>query len=127
MTAHKGSCHCGKVQFEIEADADLAATRCNCSICQMSGFLHFFVSHQNFHLIQGEDALTTYTFNTGVAKHTFCRFCGIKPFYVPRSHPDGLSVNVNCLDHSTIENLEESPFDGRNWEKNVAELSPISD
>lgn len=127
MATHKGSCHCGEVQFEIDAEERLQATRCNCSICKMSGFLHFFISHNNFRLLKGEDALTTYRFNTGVAQHTFCRHCGIKPFYVPRSHPDGLSINVNCLDASTIKSLEETPFDGRNWEQNVAELSPLSD
>ena len=127
MTTHTGSCHCGSVQFEVDAPANLQATRCNCSICNMSGFLHLFVSRQNFRLLKGEDALTTYTFNTGVAKHTFCKHCGIKSFYVPRSHPDGLSVNVNCLAASTIQSLQEVPFDGRNWQENIAELSPISD
>ena len=126
MTTHHGSCHCGKVRFEADGPADINATRCNCSICKQSGFLHMFVSHANFRLLSGEDALTTYTFNTGVAKHTFCSHCGIKPFYVPRSHPDGLSINVNCLDPKTITSLEESPFDGQNWEENVSGLSPIS-
>ena len=127
MTTHKGGCHCGSVQFEIEAPADIQASRCNCSICHMSGFLHLFVSRKNFLLLQGEDEITTYTFNSGVAQHHFCKHCGIKSFYVPRSHPDGLSINVNCLDPATIVSVEETPFDGRNWEQNVSELSPISD
>jgi hypothetical protein len=93
----------------------------------MCGFLHLFVSHKNFRLLAGENSLTTYTFNTGVAQHSFCRHCGIKAFYVPRSHPDGLSVNVNCLDVSTIESVVETPFDGENWEQNIAEVSPLSD
>jgi len=127
MTIHKGGCHCGKVQFEIDAPAQVNASRCNCSICSMCGFLHLFVSRKRFRLLQGDDALTTYTFNTGVARHLFCRHCGIKSFYVPRSHPDGLSINVNCLDRSTVESVGESPFDGQNWERNVSELSPLSD
>ena len=127
MTTHKGSCHCGKVQFEVVAAAKLEATRCNCSICSMCGFLHLFVSRDNFRLLQGSDSLTTYTFNTGVAKHTFCSHCGIKSFYVPRSHPDAVSINVNCLDPATIEDIEETAFDGRNWEQKVGELSQISD
>lgn len=127
MTTHKGGCHCGSVQFEIEAPANIEATRCNCSICNMSGFLHLFVPRKNFRLLQGADEITTYTFNTGVAQHHFCKHCGVKSFYVPRSHPDGLSINVNCLDTATIESVEETPFDGRNWEQNVSELSPISD
>lgn len=127
MTTHKGGCHCGSVQFEIEAPANIEATHCNCSICNMSGFLHLFVPRKNFRLLQGADEITTYTFNTGVAQHHFCKHCGVKSFYVPRSHPDGLSINVNCLDTATIESVEETPFDGRNWEQNVSELSPISD
>lgn len=127
MTTHKGACHCGAVRFEIDAPAAIEATRCNCSICSMSGFLHLFVARKNFRLLQGEEAITTYTFNTGVAKHLFCKYCGIKSFYVPRSHPDGYSVNVLCLDPGTFESLTETPFDGRNWEQNVSELSPLSD
>ena len=127
MTTHKGGCHCGSVQFEIEAPAAIEASQCNCSICSMSGFLHLFVSKKNFRLLTSEDALSTYTFNTGVAKHHFCKHCGIKSFYVPRSHPDGLSINVNCLDPSTVESVEATPFDGLNWERNISGLSPLSD
>ena len=93
----------------------------------MSGFLHLFVSNKKFRLLQGEDALTTYTFNTGVAPHYFCKHCGVKSYYVPRSHPDGLSINVNCLDPSTVGSVEVTPFDGRNWEQNISELSPLRD
>ena len=127
MTTHEGGCHCGRVRFKVDAPRDIMATRCNCSICNMCGFLHLFVSHGNFRLIAGADELTTYTFNTGVAQHTFCRHCGIKAFYVPRSHPDGLSINVNCLNPATIASIEETAFDGKNWEQNIAEVSPISD
>ena len=127
MTRHTGGCHCGRVRFEIEAPASIEARECNCSICSKSGYLHFFVSRSNFRLLQGEDALETYTFNTGVAQHYFCRHCGIKSFYLPRSHPDGLSINVRCLDDGSIENLRIEPFDGRNWEQNISKLSPISD
>ena len=127
MTTHKGGCHCGRVRFEVDAPAVIAATECNCSICQMSGFLHLIVSATEFRLLTGEDDLETYTFNTGVAKHRFCRHCGIKSFYTPRSHPDGVSVNIKCLDPATIERVDVTTFDGRHWEENVARLSPISD
>lgn len=127
MTKHTGGCHCGSIRFEIDAPAAMEAARCNCSICTQCGFLHLFVSRKNFRLIAGDDAITTYTFNTGVAQHHFCKHCGIKSFYVPRSHPDGFSINVNCLDPATIDSIEEVPFDGRNWEQNVGELSPLSD
>jgi len=127
LTIHKGGCHCGRVEFEIEASAIIEAAECNCSICSMCGFLHLFVSRKNFRLLKGEDELSTYAFNTRVAQHYFCGHCGIKSFYIPRSHPEGYSINVHCLDPATIESITVEPFDGRNWEKNVAGLSPLSD
>ncbi len=122
---HHGSCHCGAVLVEVEAPADIEAYECNCSMCERVGFLHLIVPAQRFRLVQGRDHLTTYTFNTGVAKHTFCKVCGVKVFYVPRSNPDGFSVNVRCLDGSTITSVRVLPFDGRNWES-AADLSALS-
>lgn len=127
MTTHAGGCHCGRVRFEVDAPAHIAADECNCSICKKSGYLHLLVAADAFRLIQGEEAIQTYRFNTGVAKHHFCRYCGVKSFYVPRSHPDGISVNVNCLEPDTITSIEITPFDGENWEQNVLSLSPIGD
>ena len=121
MTRHRGGCHCGRVRFEIDAPGVLEATECNCSICSTSGYLHLFVSTTAFRLLRGEEALATYTFNTGTAKHLFCRYCGIKSFYVPRSHPDGISVNLRCLAETPPEVTLE-PFDGQNWEESVAAL-----
>ena len=127
MATHSGGCHCGRIRFEIEAPAAIEATQCNCSICNMTAYLHLFVSKKNFRLLQGESDIETYTFNTGVAQHYFCRNCGIKSFYVPRSHPDGYSINVNCLDQDTIESVSVEPFDGRQYEQNVSKLSPLND
>lgn len=127
VTTHSGGCHCGRVRFEVEAPAVIEATDCNCSICRKSGFLHLIVASSAFRLLQGEEALSTYTFNTGAARHRFCSHCGIKSFYIPRSHPDGISVNVHCLDPGTIEAMNVSSFDGANWEENISKLSPISD
>ena len=127
MTTHRGGCHCGRVRFEVDAPAHIEATDCDCSICRKSGFLHLFVSRNEFRLLRGEDSLTTYTFNTGVAQHFFCRHCGVKSYYIPRSHPDGVSVNVRCLDADTVAAVNITPFDGQNWEQNVSKLSPISD
>ena len=127
MTMHKGGCHCGRVRFEVEGPADIDADQCNCSICRMSGYLHMIVPKDDFQLLSGEGDIETYTFNTGVAQHYFCRHCGIKSFYVPRSHPDGISVNVNCLDQDTINTLTVTPFDGQAWEQNVHKLSPLND
>ncbi len=127
MTIHKGGCHCGAVRFEVEAPAEIMASQCNCSICRMTGFLHLIVPKQDFHLLRGQDTIETYTFNTGVAQHYFCRHCGVKSFYVPRSHPEGISVNTNCIDPETITSVEATPFDGANWEENIHTLSPSSD
>jgi hypothetical protein len=118
---HAGGCHCGRVRFEVTAPAELSVAECNCSICAKSGYLHLIVPKSRFRLIQGEEFLTTYTFNTGVAKHLFCKVCGIKSFYVPRSHPDGVSVNARCLDPGTVKHMEVQPFDGVNWESSARE------
>ena len=120
-----GSCHCGAVRFEVDAPDPLRVQRCNCSICTKSGFLHLIVPRARFRIIAGEDRLTTYTFNTGVAKHYFCATCGMMPFYVPRSNPDGMDVNVNCLDPVPNGLVVES-FDGQNWEANAGALAALS-
>jgi hypothetical protein len=122
---YRGGCHCGAVRFEVEAPERLLVQDCNCSLCAMTGFLHLIVPKSRFRLVKGEENITTYTFNTGVAKHTFCRTCGIKSFYVPRSNPDGIDVNVRCLDEPPREMTIE-PFDGRDWEKHGAELAHLS-
>jgi centromere protein V len=127
MTILTGGCHCGNVKYEVHTAADVVAQQCNCSICLKSGYLHLIVARRDFRLLQGEDALQTYQFNSGVAQHFFCRNCGTKSFYVPRSHPDGISVNVNCLAREGITSLQIQPFDGANWEQNVQKLSPLSD
>ena len=127
MTTHTGGCHCGRVRFEVDAPSDIDVSACNCSICAKLGYLHLLVGADAFRLLQGESDLQTYTFNTGVAKHYFCKICGVKSFYVPRSHPQGISVNANCLDRDAITSIRTTPFDGQNWEQNVAELSAYGD
>ena len=117
-----GGCHCGAVRFEAEIPTDVVAYDCNCSICSRAGFQHLFVTQEEFTLLRGDDALQTYTFGSGIAQHRFCRICGIKSFYVPRSHPDGFSLNVRCLDQEALGRVTIRPFDGRNWERNVASL-----
>lgn len=119
---HTGGCHCGAVRLEVRAPARIDATRCNCSICAKAGFLHLIVDKAAFTLVSGADALSTYTFNTHAARHTFCKTCGVKPFYTPRSHPDGISVNINCLDPETIDAVTITDFDGQNWETAIDAL-----
>jgi len=122
MVVHKGGCHCGQVRFEVEAPADPILSECNCSICRMTAYLHLIVPKSAFRLLGGDDVLATYEFNTGVAKHYFCSRCGIKSFYVPRSHPEGISVNARCLDPGTLSPSKIVTFDGAHWEDQVETL-----
>ena len=117
LITHRGGCHCGRVRFEVRAPATLRVLDCDCSICRKAGYLHLTVRAEDFTLLCGEEVLTTYTFNTGTARHLFCSVCGIKSFYVPRSHPDGYSINARCLDDGTVRELLVTPLDGRNWDR----------
>lgn len=97
LTTHGGGCHCGAVAFEVDVPQRPVVLTCACSICSATAYLHLIVPAARFRLLRGADALTEYTFHTRTARHLFCRRCGVKSFYVPRSHPDGYSVNVRCL------------------------------
>jgi hypothetical protein len=119
---YKGSCHCQAIQFEVEAPEVIEAEYCNCSICIKSGYLHLIVPLSQFKLLTGEDKLSTYSFNSGIAKHTFCRICGVKPFYTPRSNPDGIDINVHCLDMKP-QQVVINDFDGKNWEQHAHKLA----
>lgn len=137
MTTLTGGCHCGRVRFEVDVQT-FEALDCNCSICTKKGFLHLIVPRERFRFLPGiaeaatvsattplaeHPSLTTYTFNTHTAKHTFCTTCGIHGFYVPRSHPDGVDVNVRALDgDDPLARFRITPFDGRRWEDNVASI-----
>lgn len=123
---HRGGCHCRRVRFEIDAPAALDTLDCNCSMCRMTGFLHLIVPASRFRLIEGESELSEYRFNTGTARHLFCRHCGVKAFYVPRSHPDGWSVNVRCLDPGTVAELRITPFDDNDREAATAAIAHLS-
>ena len=108
---HRGGCHCGAIRFEVEAPARPTVLECNCSICRMTGFLHLIVPAARFRLLAGSEDLGEYRFNTGAARHLFCRRCGVKSFYVPRSHPDGYDVNLRCLDAATLAGWDIETFD----------------
>ena len=120
LTTMEGGCHCGRVRFRVTADL-ASVVDCNCSICVKKGIVHLIVPRERFELLSGEDDLTTYRFNTGTAKHTFCKYCGIHPFYVPRSDPDKIDVNARCLDGVDPRALRAEPFDGRHWEAAMRE------
>ena len=126
LVVHRGGCHCRRVRFEVDAPAVLDALDCNCSICRMTGFLHLIVPAARFRLLDGEDTLSEYRFNTGAARHLFCRHCGVKAFYVPRSHPDGYSINVRCIDAGTIERVVITPFDDNDRDAATAAVAHLS-
>ena len=121
-----GGCHCGAVRFEAKLPAKVLAQACNCSVCAKTGFVHVIVPESRFRLTAGGDSLTTYTFNTGVARHLFCAKCGVKSFYRPRSNPDGWSVNARCLDGTDGLDIQIEAFDGQNWEANAPALADLS-
>jgi hypothetical protein len=125
MQTYEGGCHCGRVRFRVTADLS-GVTECNCSICMKKGYLHLIVPRDRFELLSGETELTTYRFNTGVAQHQFCRTCGIHSFYVPRSDPDKIDVNVRCIDPGAVDlpRLPVATFDGRHWEDAIRERVP---
>ena len=118
---YEGGCHCGAVRFQVIVDKH-EAMNCNCSICRKKGFLHLIVPREKFTLLQGEEVLTTYTFNTQIAKHTFCRICGIHSFYRPRSHPNAIDVNIHCLDEDILSRFKVKFFDGVNWEESIKKI-----
>jgi centromere protein V len=125
MTWKKGGCHCGAVTYEVLAPDEVELVACNCSICAKTGYLHLIVPKDRFRLLTGKRKLTNYTFETGAAKHLFCSVCGVKSFYVPRSHPDGFSVNFRCLNAEEFSSVLTTDFDGRNWESHIDELPPL--
>ena len=124
---HRGGCHCGRVRFEVDAPAAPEVLDCNCSICRMAGFLHLIVPAARFRLLSGGDDLVEYRFNTGAARHLFCRHCGIKSFYVPRSHPHGYSVNARCLDPGSVSGLRIVAFDDRVRDAATAAVAHLAD
>ncbi|GAB3379527.1 hypothetical protein GCM10027432_04960 [Lysobacter fragariae] len=92
----------------------------------MTGFLHLIVPAAHFRLLSGADDLAEYTFNTGAARHLFCRHCGVKSFYVPRSHPDGFDINARCLDDGTVDAMTVTPFDDNDRDAATAAIAHLS-
>ena len=123
---HRGGCHCGQVQFEFTADSNVVVHRCNCSICRLTGFLHLIIPGDAFKLLTDWDNLELYQFKSRTARHYFCGHCGIKSFYVPRSNPDGFSINYRCVKEETFDDVQIEDFDGVNWEQNAEKLQHLS-
>ena len=122
MVTHLGSCHCKQIQFKVIGEKNIKVLDCSCSICSILNYKHYIVDKSQFKLLKGKKCLSTYTFNTNVAKHLFCKNCGIKSFYIPRSHPDSISVNLNCIHSKTINKVKIIKFDGKHWNKNINKI-----
>ena len=122
MVTHLGSFHCKQIQFEVLGEKNIKVLDCSCSICSILNYKHYIVDKSQFKLLKGKKYLSTYTFNTNVAKHLFCKNCGIKSFYIPRSHPDSISVNLNCIHSKTINKVKIIKFDGKHWNKNINKI-----
>ena len=122
MVTHLGSCHCKQIRFEVIGEKNIKVLDCSCSICSILNYKHYIVDKSQFKLLKGKKYLSTYTFNTNVAKHLFCKNCGIKSFYIPRSHPDSISVNLNCIHSKTINKVKIIKFDGKHWNKNINKI-----
>jgi hypothetical protein len=122
LRTYEGGCHCGRVRFRAEVDLDETPIgECDCSICTKKGILHLPVHRDRLTVLSGAGDLSTYTFGTGTAKHTFCRHCGIHAFYRPRSDPENYSVNARCLDDYDPATMQPKRlFEGRNWEEAYA-------
>lgn len=119
---YSGGCHCQAIRFTVEVD-EKERVVCNCSICHMKGYWHVIVPARALTIHRGRSHLTEYRFGTRTAQHLSCASCGITPFYVPRSHPDGWSVNGRCFDDpEEVATWPEVPFDGRHWEDNIHTL-----
>ncbi|XP_069801790.1 centromere protein V [Dendropsophus ebraccatus] len=125
LVKHSGGCHCGAVRFEVWASAELHVFDCNCSICVKKQNRHFIVPSSRFKLLKGADNLTTYTFNTKKAQHTFCKTCGVQSFYTPRSNPDGYGIAAHCLDEGTVHSIHMEQINGKEWEKAMKEHKTI--
>lgn len=121
MPTYTGGCHCGRVRFEVSGQID-RVLECNCSICRKKGFLHWIVEPEQFRLLSSPDVLSLYEFHTKTAKHYFCSACGLSSYYIPRSHPNMIDVNLRCVDGVNLEELEIEFFDGQDWEQARADL-----
>lgn len=110
---YKGSCHCGRVAFEVEGTVDKALA-CNCSICSRKGSLLWFVPRAQLRLLTPEENASTYTFNRHVIKHRFCGVCGMHPYAeVDQGQNQGAAVNLRCLEDFDVASVPVTHFDGR--------------
>ena len=123
IVTHVGSCHCKAVKFEAIGEENIEIIICSCSICSINNYKHYIVPKESFKLLKGKNSITTYTFNSKLARHMFCNKCGIKSFYTPRSHQNCISININCINSDTVKSIKIINFDGKNWDKNIEQIT----
>ncbi|KAL9392103.1 hypothetical protein Peur_016023 [Populus x canadensis] len=124
---HNGGCHCRRVRWRVQAPSSVVAWQCNCSDCSMRGNISFIIPSEKFELLgDSKEFLTTYTFGTHTAKHTFCKVCGITSFFIPRSNPDDVAVTFKCVDPGTLNDVEIKHYDGINWESSYKQTGIAS-
>jgi len=121
MKDYFGSCHCGAIKFKFKSEDSVEVWNCNCSICDMISYQHLFVKHELFEIISGRELISEYNFETGTAKHYFCKKCGVKSFYQPRSHPEMYSINHKCVTNPPAIK-EVVYFDGKNFEDSIKKI-----
>ena len=118
---YKGQCHCKKITFDFYSEETVTLLECNCSICLPYRYLHLIIENKKFNFNSNLDQLMSYKFRTKVADHLFCKYCGVKSFYKPASHPNSVSINY----HSIIKppKIKEILFfDGKNWDQAIKDL-----
>jgi hypothetical protein len=118
---YRGGCHCGRVDYEIAGPIDGRVSECNCSICTKKGYIHWVIPRERFRLLTPSEHLATYRFNTKAAKHHFCPVCGVASFYIARSDPDKIDINLRCVEGIDLSSFPIQNFDGRNWEAAIKE------
>ena len=118
----KGGCHCSEIRFTALVPKQVKTLLCNCSMCKLTNYEHLIVAHEDFLLESGKDNLGLYQFGTKKAEHLFCKTCGVKSFYQPRSHPGSYSIHVAALDNCSDLEISQEYFDGQNWEKAKSDL-----
>jgi hypothetical protein len=109
---HAGSCHCGSIKFEIDSDLE-KIVQCNCSICIKRNAKMIMIPKENFKLLEGSENLSLYQFNTEIAKHFFCKKCGIYTHHNRKSDPNGMGVNLGCIDDVDPMEFAVIQFDGK--------------
>ena len=109
---YKGSCHCNAIEFQINTNLE-KIVQCNCSICIRRNAKMILITKDNFKLLKGESSLTLYKFNTNAAKHYFCKICGIYTHHNRRSDPNGMGINLGCIEELESSNYEVIQFDGK--------------